>query len=468
MINEELLVTFQNNLAAIDDEGKTISYLELKDFSEQLYERIGHRCLVFVLCKNDLGSFSGYVSFICKQIVPLLLDASLEKDLLQQLLEKYGPEFVWLPSEKITDYPSNKIVFEAFGYALLRFKETPVFPMHDELALLFTTSGSTGSPKLVRISYENINSNAEAIAEYLSLSENERPITVLPMNYSYGLSVINSHLLKGATILLTAASIMQKEFWAFLKNEKATSFSGVPYTYEMLYKLRFFRMDLPFLKTLTQAGGKLNDDLVEQFAKFCEETGKRFFVMYGQTEATARMAYLPPEYAIEKKSSIGKAIPGGELSLLNEQGELTTQNEVAGELIYRGKNVSMGYATEGADLCKPGENNGVLNTHDIAKRDSEGFYYIIGRKSRFIKLFGNRVSLDETEHIIKQIVSDCACAGEDDRMVIYITDASKEKEIIDLIATITGINHKAFFVQCIETIPKNVSGKTIYSKLDIV
>jgi long-chain acyl-CoA synthetase len=166
------------------------------------------------------------------------------------------------PLEKVADLPSNKIVFEAFGYVLVRLEEKLSFPLHDELALLFTTSGSTGSPKLVRISYENINSNAEAIAEYLSLSENERPITVLPMNYSYGLSIINSHLVKGATILLTARSIMEKEFWAFLKKEKATSFSGVPYTYEMLYKLRFFRMELPFLRTLTQAGGKLNEDLM--------------------------------------------------------------------------------------------------------------------------------------------------------------------------------------------------------------
>jgi long-chain acyl-CoA synthetase len=423
---------------------------------------------VFALCKNDLGSFCGYISFICKKVVPLLLDASLKKDLLQQLLEKYKPEFVWLPSEKAADLPSNKIVFEAFGYMLVRLEENTIFPLHDELALLFTTSGSTGSPKLVRVSYENLNSNAEAIAEYLALSENEKPITVLPMNYSYGLSIINSHLVKGATILLTARSIMEKEFWTFLKNERATSFSGVPYTYEMLYKLRFFRMELPFLKTLTQAGGKLNEDLCEQFAKFCEESGKQFFVMYGQTEATARMAYLSPENAISKKSSIGKAIPGGQLSLVDEAGHAIAENEIAGELVYHGKNVSMGYATKGTDLIKPDENNGKLNTHDIAKRDNDGFYYIIGRKNRFIKLFGNRVSLDETEQIVKRVVNDCACVGEDDRMIIYITDASKEKEIIDLVSGTTGINHKAFFVKCIERIPKNGSGKTIYSKLAIV
>lgn len=122
------------------------------------------------------------------------------------------------------------------------------YPLYKNLALLITTSGSTGSPKFVRQSYENLRSNAQSIAEYLKLDETERPITTLPMNYVYGLSIINSHFLVGATLLLTDKGLMQKEFWDFFKSAEATSFGGVPYTYEMLDKLRFYRMKLPSLK----------------------------------------------------------------------------------------------------------------------------------------------------------------------------------------------------------------------------
>jgi acyl-coenzyme A synthetase/AMP-(fatty) acid ligase len=309
--------------------------------------------------------------------------------------------------------------------------------------------------------------NATSIAEYLSINEHERPITTLPMSYSFGLSIINSHFIKGATLLLTSKTLMQKEFWAFLKTQKATSLSGVPYTYEILKKLRFFRMELPSLITLTQAGGKLNNELNKEFSEFCLNANKRFFVMYGQTEATARMSYLPSQYSLTKLGSMGIAIPGGEFSIIDEKGTNIEGPEIIGELVYKGKNVSLGYAECGDDLKKEDENHGILCTGDIAKRDSDNFYYIVGRKKRFIKIYGNRVNLDETERLLKNIVPDCACAGEDDHMIIYITDKTRADEVRNYISSKTGINHAAFSVRHIAEIPKNSSGKTIYSKLDI-
>ena len=187
--------------------------------------------------------------------------------------------------------------------------------LYKDLGLLLTTSGSTGSPKLVRLSYENVKANAESIAEYLSIDENERPITSLPMYYSYGISVINSHYIKDATLLLTDHPVIQKLFWMFAQDEKATSIAGVPFTYEMLRRLRIFKMDLPYLKTMTQAGGKLNAKLAKEYIENAQATGKRFFVMYGQTEATARMSYLPLDKALEKYASIGIAIPGGRFAI---------------------------------------------------------------------------------------------------------------------------------------------------------
>jgi len=458
---------YNNSLAAIADNGDNIIYADLVTFSSDLYNSIGHRCLVFSLCENTVESLVGYVSFLTNRVVPLLLDASLDSALLLQLIAIYKPEYLWLPTIRTTEFAAEEIVFESKQYSLIRLTDHGNCTIHDQLALLLTTSGSTGSPKLVRLSYENVNDNAQSISQYLSITADERPITTLPMNYSYGLSVINSHLMQGATLLLTNRSLMEKEFWQFLKTEKATSLSGVPYTYEMLKRLRFFRMDLPHLKTMTQAGGKLNIELSKEFAEHCQATNKRFFVMYGQTEATARMSYLPHEQSISKTGSIGIAIPGGEFNLIDENGNVITEFDKVGELVYRGKNVSMGYAECADDLVLGDENGGELITGDLAKMDSDNHYYIVGRKKRFIKLFGNRINLDETERLLKSLMHECACTGTDDKMVIYITEADRLDEVKKYISTKTGINHSAFVVKFIEVIPKNTSGKTIYSKLEL-
>lgn len=454
---------YKTNTVVITDKGKSFSYEELIETSNSIYKNINHRCLIFCLCKNIIGSLCGYVSFIQNRVVPVMLDSSMNKELLDELINTYQPEYLWVPTDQLSDFPNGREICSILDYSLVKLETDNYFPLHEDLALLLTTSGSTGSPKLVRISYANIEANATSIDEYLLIDELERPITTLPMNYSFGLSIINSHLLKGATILLTSRSLMEKEFWTFLKAQKATSLSGVPYTFEILKKLRFFRMDLPSLKTLTQAGGKLNNELIKEFAEYSQQTNKQFFVMYGQTEATARMSYLPPEYSLTKLGSMGVAIPGGEFSLIDETGSTIEGYEITGELVYRGRNVSMGYADCGFDLQKEDENQGILFTGDLAKRDIDNFYTIVGRKKRFIKLYGNRVNLDETEQILKSILSDCACIGEDDHMQIYITDITRTDEVRNFISAKIGIHHSAFTIKYIATIPKNPSGKTIYS-----
>lgn len=466
MFSGKLLSCYEHNLCAISDSGSTVTYKEVASLGTSLYANIGHRCLVFCLCSNTIESLVGYTSFITNKVVPLMLDGALASTLLNDLIRIYQPEFIWLPSERSVEFPTYQVIHILNGYSLLRVSEQRTCQLHDELALLLTTSGSTGSPKLVRLSYRNIQANATSIIQYLSITDDERPVTTLPMNYSFGLSIINSHLTKGATILLTNKSLMEKEFWSFLKNQKATSLSGVPYTFEILKKLRFFRMDLPSLKTLTQAGGKLNQELNKEFADYCLSVNKRFFVMYGQTEATARMSYLPYNEAVTKTGSIGIAIPGGEFHLENEKSELITDCDTVGELVYKGPNVSMGYAECVDDLVRDDENKGLLRTGDLAKKDADNYYYIVGRKKRFIKLFGNRVNLDETERLLKNLTHNCACTGSDDKMIIYITEKNMAEKVQNYISEMTGINRNAFSVKVIDEIPKNTSGKTIYSKLD--
>lgn len=455
----------RENVAAISDNGNKVTYGDLMSFSNRVMDVLPERSLVFSLCHNTIGSLMGYVAFLSTRNVPLLLSADLDKELLHYLLDTYQPNYLWMP-QKMADKFDGNVVMSEYGYSLLSYSDKKI-DMYPELALLLTTSGSTGSPKLVRQSYTNIESNAQSIMQYLELDETERPITMLPMNYTYGLSVINSHLLVGATILMTDESYAQKKFWDFFKSQGATSIVGVPFTYEILKKLRFFRMELPTLRYMTQAGGKLLPELHKEYAEYAIANDKRFYVMYGQTEATARMSYLPYKRSLEKYGSMGIAIPGGTFHLIDVDGTDIEKADVVGELVYEGPNVTLGYAECQYDLSKGDERNGILVTGDMAKRDEDGYYYIVGRKKRFLKIYGNRVNLDETERMIQSQFDgmECACVGEDDHMQIYVTDKNMEKDVTEFITNKTGLNWKAFTVHYIEEIPKNESGKKNYQKL---
>lgn len=457
---------FGKSTAIEDEYGNRMTYDVLNSEACVLAEKIGCRCLVFVLCQNKIGSVLGYVSFINNAIVPVMVNSHLEEGLLQTLLAAYQPVYIWLPKEQLELFSGMKPIHKAYDYVLLKTGYEKEFPLYDELGLLITTSGSTGSPKLVRQSYTNVLDNAQSIAKYLKLDSTERPITMLPMNYVYGLSIINSHFLVGATMLLTDKGLMQKEFWTFFKKADATSFGGVPYTYEMLDRLRFYRMKLPSLRTMTQAGGKIIPELHEKFARYAEEKGKNFVVMYGAAEATSRMGYLPPERAVEKKGSMGIPIPGGTFHLVDADGKEITEPRITGELIYEGKNVTLGYAECGEDLAKGDERHGVLETGDMAQFDEDGFYYIVGRKKRFLKIYGNRINLDEVDRLIKgRFEIEVASAGVDDHMYIFVTDGKYADSVRDFVINKTKLNPAAFRVVVIDEIPKNDSGKTLYKEL---
>lgn len=457
---------FKGNTAMIDEFGKEFSYDLLKMESDKLAKVVGDRCLVFCLCRNEIGSILGYVGFVNNGIVPVLLNANLEEELLHNLLKTYKPSFLWIPGDQVAQFEGMESVHKTYEYVLVKTGYKKEYQLHEELALLLTTSGSTGSPKFVRQSYTNMLDNAQSIIKYLEIDENERSITTLPMNYTYGLSIINSHLLAGATILVTDKGLMQKEFWVFFKEAGATSFGGVPYTYEMLDRLRFYRMKLPTLRTMTQAGGKILTELHEKFAKYAEDQGKRFVVMYGQCEATARMGYLPPERAVEKKGSMGIVIPGGKFHLIDVNGNEVTDTYTMGELVYEGKNVTLGYAECGEDLALGDERHGILETGDMAQFDEDGYYYIVGRKKRFLKIYGNRVNLDEMDRLIQGAFGvDVACAGTDDHMYIFVTNESISDEVRKFAIRKTKLNPTAFKVIVLNEIPKNDSGKMLYSNL---
>lgn len=460
-------------LVAVEESGKCLTYAQLADESKRIGSKLQKRSLIFQFCQNTIGSLCGYISFLDNGSVPLLVDLHLEEELAQGLIKKYEPDYIYVPIDKGDQFRNYQVVLECYDYILFETDYNHNKVMHSELALLLTTSGSTGSPKLVRQSYANIQANATSIAQYLELDQSERPITTLPMNYTYGLSIINSHLLTCATILLTNRSLVEKTFWDFFEKEGATSFGGVPYNYEILKKLHFLKKDYPCLKTMTQAGGKLSPELHKEFAQYAKDNGKKFIVMYGQTEATARMSYLPHNMSIEKYGSMGIAIPGGEFSLIDVEGNEIKEANVVGELVYKGPNVTLGYAECLEDLQKGDERQGILVTGDMALIDGDGYYYIVGRKKRFLKIYGNRVNLDEIERILKSKYEGLqfACTGKDDLMYIFMSGKS-DCEDLDLnqireyISGKLGLYQKAFLVKEIDEIPLNEAGKVLYSKLE--
>lgn len=449
-----------DKIAAVDDSGTNLTYGEIIAFAGKFSGMVNPRSLIFILSENCIGSLLGYTSCLSSKIVPLVLSAKTEIGLYMHLRDLYQPEYLWVP-EGMAESLGYEQQFKAYGYCLLR-TQYPKAELNDDLALLLPTSGSTGSPKLVRHSYRNIEANAENVKNLFELTPDERAMAILPMHYTMGLSVIASHLKAGATLLLSGKSLLDPVFWKRLKEECATSFTGVPYSFDVLMKMRFTRMNLPDLKIITQGGGKLTEEMFHSLVQYAADNGKKFIATYGQTECTARMAYLPAEYALTKTCSIGVAEPGGQLSLIDSDGNETFDGEGTGEMVYRGENVTLGYATTREDLVKGDENRGVMHTGDLARRDADGCYFIVGRLKRFLKIFGLRIGLDEVENLIKEKYgTDCYCKGTDEVLVILVTDKSIADELPSFIEEKTHLFHNHIRVQVVDAIERNEAGKVI-------
>lgn len=448
----------KTQVAVIDDSGRSITYGDICDFSQEFAKHLPSRTLIFILSENKIGSLLGYTASLTNKVVPLILSAKTEEGLYTNLRDMYKPEYMWVPDEMVEQLGYESI-FSAWDYTLVK-TGYPMVPLYEELSLLLPTSGSTGSPKLVRHSYRNIEANADNVSRLFQLTEEEKAMAILPMHYTMGLSVIASHLLTGATLLLSGRSLLDKGFWTMLK--EATSFTGVPYSYDILTKMRFTRMELPNLRIITQGGGKLTPEMWNTLAQYAHDKGKKFIATYGQSECTARMAYLPADLALKKVCSIGIAEPGGQLSIIDNDGNETFEGEATGEMVYRGENVTLGYATCQEDLLKGDENHGVMHTGDLARRDADGCYFIVGRLKRFLKIFGLRIGLDEVENLIKQEFQvDCYCKGNDEKLIVLVTDSAVMDKLSAFIEEKTHLFHQKVEVQKVDAILRNEAGKVI-------
>lgn len=436
-----------NAIAAIDDHGASIRYGELRDKAFSFIDQLGRdRQLVLLEGGKSVDWLIAYVACLAGRHPTLMATAGSELS-MSQLSRTFSPDII----------VSQRTNFSPVHTGTDR-KE-----IHPDLAVLLSTSGSTGSAKCVRLSLSNLSANAASICEYLEIGADERGCVNLPTHYSYGLSIVNSHLYAGASLLLTDRSVLEEEFWQFVNEHEATSFAGVPHSYELLERIVFEEKAPPSLRYFTQAGGRLPLHRVAKFSEIAKRHGWRFYVMYGQTEATARMAYLPPDQLASHIGSIGIVIPGGTFSLVGTEGQDVPIGE-QGQLVYEGPNVMMGYAASIEDLTLPAM-PARLETGDLATVNEAGFYTITGRLSRFIKIFGNRIGLDDVEKLLATSGYDAIASGVEEHLLVVTRDPTN-KEAIELeIESKLMLPLSHFAVNVVEEYPLLPTGKIDYASL---
>ncbi|MEL6359884.1 MAG: AMP-binding protein [Pseudomonadota bacterium] len=393
-----------DSATCLSDGAHEVTYRELAQYSDNLTSSLpASKSLVLLHIDNSREAIAAYLGLLRRGHAVMLCEKG-NTTLAATLRSTYLPEYECRLDTDNPEFVPTGLTGES---------------LHPDLAMIISTSGSSGTAKAVRLSYENLDSNAGSIASYLELSPADRALLTLPLHYCYGLSVVNSHLATGASIVPGRVDITASEFFDHLRSSRATSFAGVPYTFDILERRKFRDQTFDNLRYITQAGGKLSVDLVREYGHWAKDQGKAFFVMYGQTEATARISYVPREETVTAAGTIGRAVPGGRISLCRDDGQPVAPSE-EGEITYEGPNVMLGYGERRSDL-QLGRTIDRLATGDIAVQEPNGFFRIVGRKSRFSKIFGIRLNLDAVEaHLASNGIR--AKAVSDDRKLILVSD----------------------------------------------
>jgi acyl-CoA synthetase (AMP-forming)/AMP-acid ligase II len=423
--------------------------------------------VVLWISRTSAESVAAYLGILASGHAALPVPHDQPEPQLERLLAIYRPELaVSLPEDALPGSAGAEYVREPLDVGgpralqVWRRQQPAQGDVHAELALLLSTSGSTGTPKMARLSQRNLESNARSIALALAIDDRECAIASLPFHYSYGLSVLHSHLLAGARLVLTQRSPLEADFWRAIAEHGCTSLAGVPHTYSILRRLGFAKTAPACLVTLTQAGGKMSPDLIREFSAIMKSRGGRLYVMYGQTEATARMTVLPPDRVDEKLGGVGFPIDGGAIEIRRPD-----PSAREGEVVYRGPNVMLGYAESRGDLARGDENQGVLETGDLGYLDPDGCLFITGRLKRFAKVFGLRVSLDDIE--ARLAPHGTVAATGDDHIAVFTPHACADavRAALGALARELQIHPSAFRLRALDELPLLPSGKVDYAQL---
>lgn len=456
LLVDPLQISMQNpRSTALVSNQLSLTYGDLVNQVEKFKQQIdlAPPGLMAIAITPTISSVISYLAAISSNRPLVLLDP--ESDMTQNawLFKNYDPAIIY--------------GFEEAPPGFTRLGELFIHPTSKVVStacLCLTTSGSTGSPKLVRLSHKALTANAQSISIALGIDDSHRAITSLPLNYSYGLSVLNSHLLSGAQIVLTNETIITRGFWSTFDERGCTSFAGVPYSYTLLRRLRFSPSDHPSLKSMTQAGGRLDLDSRKYFYNLLDSHEKQFVIMYGQTEATARMSILQHQDFIGHEESVGKAIPLGKFEILSDNNakvEFLTE----GQIFYSGPNVMDCYVSNSEDFDQASESLSQLNTGDRGYLDEDGFLYITGREKRIGKVYGTRINLDEVEEQIRVDGFSCAVTNMDDELHFFFEKNPSHSYDPVLLAGRFQLHSSVIKIHVIDSLPLLGNGKINYAQL---
>lgn len=385
---------------------------------------------ILLISPNNSFFLVAYLAIIKSGRICVPVNPEIEKENLQYIIDACSAKFVIIPSiyEGRYDIGDLKLISDEVLQSQQAELNIPTNFDPDRCAEIIFTSGSTGEPKGVMISHKNLIANTKSIVEYLGLTKDDTIEIVLPFYYCYGLSLLHTHLRVGGSIVLNNTFIFLGSVLNDLKKYECTGFAGVPSHFQILLRKSdsFKETKFPKLRYVTQAGGKLHSVFIKEFIDSQPEID--FYVMYGQTEATARLSYLPLEYLHDKLGSIGKGIPDVELKVVNEKGVEIKAGET-GQIVARGDNIMLGYINDPISTAETLK-DGWLQTGDLGTVDEDGFIFLTARSKEIIKVGGKRISPKEIEETIVSIpeVIDCTIFGVPDEL---LGEAVKAKIVVD-------------------------------------
>lgn len=439
--------TYPYKIALVDNE-RSITYSELKQEIEKCAFSLRKRGInkgdrVSVCMGNSIEFVIIVYSVMTVGGISVMLNASANSCDIGNWVEHSGSSWLFVESVKDEFVSMKKDIAQEIKLVSLNYNpsEEGCGNLHfidflkessteasrvslspDDVAVIIYTSGTTGDPKGVTLTHRNLSTNYESVIRYLQLSSDDSVVCVLPFYYSYGSSVLNTHLMVGATVILEKNFMYPSVTLQKIEKYAATGFSGVPSTFILLLKkTNLSDYDLSSLRYITQAGGALPVVYIEQLNKILGST--KIFIMYGQTEASARLTYLPPEKLTEKMGSVGLPVDGVSLQIRDEKGIKVKSGE-KGEVYVSGDNIMPGYwrnkiATESTVV------NGWLKTGDLGHLDKDGFLYLVGRKSEMIKVGGNRIAPGEIEEVLSELdgIREVAVVGISDELLGQVIKA---------------------------------------------
>lgn len=453
IIKDEIL---QSDLTAIlDDKGNGVTYKELADEAEELSQFIASRSMILLLCDQQTETLKFIYKIFYLNSIPLLLSANMDNTLVDNLIKIYQPQYMYC--KKMSRFAQNYLnIFEFETHVLVKTGYGE-YPVNTDLALLLSTSGTTGSAKLVRLSYNNLYDNISNACQKLDIQKEQKGINPLPVNHIYGLDFCLWHWHCGATLLVTEETVISKKFLEFYEKEKANNFAGTPYIYRILKKIQFWdSKKVSYLHVAMSAGEQMPK---EEQKDLISVLGNKFWISYGQTECAYMVSAMNFDRNNIKLGSVGKALDNVKINIGNN-----------GELIVESKSVCMGYANAIGQLADGDVNQGIIYTGDKAWVDEDGCIYLRGRLTRYVKVLGKRVSLDDIEEYFRNKFSngEFACIGADNDIVVFFTgiEENLDREIPILLDRYMRIPRKFVSSMYLDELPRGNTGKIIYTILE--